>query len=269
MHDVEYHLAGGLVRRVSLLWLGALALVIAACAPTHGAAAPSGDATRDLATVRQRLAEELLSPAASRRVSEKEVGSLLASIEADGRWPDVDYADKGRSNWKPGAHIWRVFRLAQVYRTKGHPLFGKPEVRDKALLALKWWLASDPQCPNWWWNDIGTPEGLGRALILLGNDFPADLMPAASKILKRAERQDMTGQNTLWVCGVRITRGCIEKQPEVVAAAFKRIADSVAITRWGLVMGRSRNTFTSPSNAINNSSNFCQSILVIFCLALV
>jgi chondroitin AC lyase len=230
MHDREYHLAGGLVRRVLLLWLGALALVGVACALAHGAVAPSGDATRDLETVRQRLAEELLSPAASRRFSEKEVGSILATIEADGRWPDVDYTDKSRSNWKPGTHIWRVFRLAQVYRTKGHPLFGKPEVRDKAMLALKWWLANDPQCPNWWWNDIGTPEGLGRALILLGNDFPADLMPAASKILKRAERQDMTGQNTLWVCGVRITRGCIEKQPEVVAAAFKRIADEIKIS---------------------------------------
>ena len=231
MRGLQYRLAGGLVRRVLLPWLGALALVSVACAIAQGAAAaPPADAARDLATVRQRLAEELFSPTISRRGSDRDVGALLAGLGADGRWPDVDYTDQSRSNWKPGAHVWRVFRLAQAYRTKGHPLFGKPEVRDKALLALKWWLANDPQCPNWWWNDIGTPEGLGRALILLGNDFPADLMPAASKILKRAERQDMTGQNTLWVCGVRVTRGCIEKQPEVVAAAFKRIADEIKVS---------------------------------------
>ena len=207
--------------------------LLLACVPAErlqGAAVPAGPATGDLATVRQRLDEELLSPAASRRVSENEVGSLMAGLEDDGRWPDIDYADKGRSNWKPGAHLGRVLRLAQVYRTKGHPLFGRPEVRDKALRALRWWLANDPQCPNWWWNEIGTPEALGRTLILLGDDFPADLLAAASKILRRAEKQDMTGQNTLWLCGVRIARGCIEKSPETVAAAFNRIADEVKVT---------------------------------------
>ena len=220
--------------RIASAWRALPAiLVLAAAAPAAGGApaAPAADPSmRDLATVRQRLVEELLSPTASRRVSENEVGSLLASLAPDGRWPDIDYADKGRSNWKPGSHPWRVFGLAQVYRTKGHPLFGRPEVRDKALLALRWWLANDPQCPNWWWNEIGVPEALGRTLILLGDDFPADLLPAASKVLKRAEKQDMTGQNTLWLCGVRITRGCIEKSPETVAAAFKRIADEVKIT---------------------------------------
>ena len=231
MHGLECDLAGGLVRRVCGCWFTALVLVGVAAGFAHGAAAaPPADSARDLETVRQRLAEELLSPAASRRGSDKEVGSLLAGLGADGRWPDVDYTDKSRSNWKPGTHIWRVLRLAQAYRTKVYPLSGKPEVRGKILLALRWWLTNDPQCPNWWWNDIGAPEALGRTLILLGDDFPADLMPAASKILKRAERQDMTGQNTLWVCGVRITRGCIEKQPEVVAAAFKRIADEVRVS---------------------------------------
>ncbi|MCX5682505.1 MAG: polysaccharide lyase 8 family protein, partial [Planctomycetota bacterium] len=224
--------AGGLVRRVFLPWLGALALVSAACALAQGvaAAAPPADSARDLETVRQRLAEELFSPASSRRNSDKDANSLLAALWADGRWPDIDYADQSRSNWKPGAHLSRVFRLVQAYRTKANPLSGKPEVRVKILLALRWWLISDLQCPNWWWNDIGTPETLGRTLILLGDEFPADLMPAASKILKRAERQDMTGQNTLWVCSVRISRGCIEKQPELVAAAFKRIADEIKVS---------------------------------------
>jgi len=192
--------------------------------------APGGEGTGDVKTVRQRLIDTLVPPRGPAPISEKEAGALLDSLQGDGRWPGIDYASQQRASWAPGNHVRRALELARAYRAPGHALRGRPEVRDKILLALRWWIANDLQCPNWWWNEIGVPEPLAKTLLLLGDEFPADLAPGVSKILARAERKDMTGQNTLWVCGVRLMRGCIEDSPERVGAVFKRIADEVKIT---------------------------------------
>jgi chondroitin AC lyase len=195
-----------------------------------GAAVSSPDpAAHDVAIVRRRVVETLLPPAGPAPISEKEAAALLAGLQPDGRWADVDYADQSRASWKPGSHVRRALQLAQAYRAQGHPLCGKAEIRDRIVLALRWWVANDLQCPNWWWNRIGVPEALGRAILLMGDEFPKDLLPGASKILRRADSDDMTGQNTLWVCTVRIVRGCIENSPETVAAGFRRAADEVKI----------------------------------------
>jgi chondroitin AC lyase len=184
----------------------------------------------DLKTIRHRLVESLVPPAGQSAISRGEAERLMATLSADGRWPDIDYASKQRSQWHPGGHVRNAMELARCYRATGHVLFGKAEVRDKAVSALRRWVADDLQCPNWWWNEIGVPEALGRALLLLGDEAPADLVTGSHKILLRSDIKDMTGQNTLWVCGVRIMRGCIDRSPETVAAAFKRIADEIKVT---------------------------------------
>lgn len=207
-----------------------LVLAAAAVAQATGFASAADPSMRDLEGVRQRLVETLLPPGGPPAISEKEALQSMRMLLPDGRWPDIDYASQQRSNWLPGGHPRRALQLAQCYRAPGHPLSGKADVRDKINLALRWWIASDLECPNWWWNRIGVPEALARAILLLGDEFPADLLPGAARILRRADNDDMTGQNTLWVCTVRAMRGCIEKSPEVVAAAFKRIADEVKIT---------------------------------------
>ncbi|MBM4019595.1 MAG: hypothetical protein FJ288_14960, partial [Planctomycetes bacterium] len=208
-------------------------LVLAASAPAAGGApaAPAADPSmRDLEVVRRRLVEGLIPPGGPQAVSEREAAALLARLGADGRWADVNYADRSAAQWAPGGHVRRTLQLAQCYRAPGHPLSGKADVRDRINLALRWWITNDLLCPNWWWNRIGVPESLGKTLLLLGGEFPADLAPGASKILRRADEDDMTGQNTLWVCGVRVMRGCVEKSPDVAAAAFRRAADEVKVT---------------------------------------
>lgn len=200
-----------------------------ATAPAPAPVLAEGTA-RDVETVRQRLYDRFLALPGMRTETIHDPARQMQTLGADGRWPDIDYADETRGPWKPGVHVGRVFELARAYRTPGGPLFGKPEARAKILAALRWWITNDLQNSNWWWNEIGVPEYLGRAMILMGDDFPADLRPGARTILLRANRRDMTGQNTLWFCGVRLTRGCLEKDPAGVAAAFERIAREIYVS---------------------------------------
>jgi chondroitin AC lyase len=185
---------------------------------------------KDLQTVRDRLIATLLPPGGPQALSAGDARGIVAALDAAGRWPDIDYASKQRAHWDPGNHPRRALALARAYRAPGHALAGDKALRDATLKALRMWITEDLQCPNWWWNDIGVPEAVADAVLLMDADFPDDLRPGAAKILSRADRQDMTGQNTLWVCGVRLARGCIERDAQRVGAALARIAQEIKVT---------------------------------------
>src|ERR1051326_4284508 len=83
---------------------------------------------------------------------------LAVSLSPDGRWPDIDYNDQSRSEWKVASHLLNLLRMAAAYRIGAGA--GRPNaaLKQKITAALRWWLEADPQNPNWWHNQIGTPK---------------------------------------------------------------------------------------------------------------
>jgi len=175
----------------------------------------------DLEVVRQRLLEPLLSAPPSGAVSK-----LARALRPDGSWPDIDYTNRNRSGWRTTSHLGRLAMLAQAYKSPYSPLRNDPQLRDAVFAALDYWLKNDFQNSNWWWNQIGVPRGLTPTLLLLDGELGGTRRAKALEILGRA-RIGMTGQNLVWVTEITAIRGILQRDPELVRQAYRRIADEV------------------------------------------
>lgn len=184
--------------------------------PPHGAAIEA-----DMEVIRQRLLEPLLLAPPSDAVRQ-----LASALRPDGSWPDIDYANRNRSGWRTTSHLGRLAMLAQAYRSPRSPLCNDPQLRQAVFAALDYWLNNDFQNSNWWWNQIGVPRGLTPALLLLDGELVGPRRAKALEILGRA-RIGMTGQNLVWVTEITAIRGILQRDPELVRQAYRRIAEEL------------------------------------------
>ncbi len=175
----------------------------------------------DLEVIRQRLLEPLLSSPPSAAVQK-----LAGAQRPDGSWPDIDYANRNRSGWRTTSHLGRLAMLAQAYKSPRSPLCGDPQLRQAVFAGLDYWLHHDFQNPNWWWNQIGVPRGLTPTLLLLDEELSGPRRAKALEILGRA-RIGMTGQNLVWVTEITAIRGILQRDPELVGQAYRRIAAEI------------------------------------------
>ena len=178
----------------------------------------------DLETIRSRVVAPLLSAPDA-----KSVGKLTESMEPDGTWADIDHGNKSRSAWPTPAHLGRVAVLARAYRAPKSALHDNREVLAAALKGLDAWLRLDPQNPNWWWNQIGVPKTLLPIMLLLDDELSEAQREDGLKILSRA-KISMTGQNLVWVTEVTAGRGLLENDAELVAKAYRRIAEEIRVS---------------------------------------
>ncbi|MES2461935.1 MAG: hypothetical protein V4671_15230, partial [Armatimonadota bacterium] len=126
----------------------------------------------ELALIKRRYYTSLL-PVRSAEIQEvMDIAARhLRSQRPDGTWQDLDYDSKDPMYWGPSDHILRLHRITKAYALSRYK---NTALRDGALRSLSWWLAFDPQCPNWWWNQIGVPEYLGEILLLLEKDVTSE-----------------------------------------------------------------------------------------------
>jgi len=191
---------------------------------TVAADAELSELRADLDTVRQRILRPLLAP-----VPAEAARKLLETLRPDGGWPGIDYQDRSRSGWKAVRHLSNVATLARAYRSPGSKLQGDEALRSSVLRSLDYWLSHDFQNSNWWWNQIGVPRALLPALLLMKEDLSDEQRSRAVTILRRA-KIGMTGQNLVWVSRITAVRGILENDPELVTAAYRRIADEVRLS---------------------------------------
>ena len=203
-------------------WIGpALLAQVLVCGALAGRALAEGSEMKDLRIVRDRLRLELLarppSPGAVRR--------WLAAQRPDGSWADVTYDDKSPARWQPIDHLNRLFEMA---RAACNPVRDVPAEKAGAAAgaALDYWLAHDFQSSNWWWNRIGAPRELGRAMLILQEDLAPAQLAAGIERLKRTEI-GMTGQNLVWVSEIVAVRGMLADEPALATRALARIAAEV------------------------------------------
>jgi chondroitin AC lyase len=217
-------------RHIRYRFAWATRLTLLAIAGGQPVAAEAGEApstvaaSADLNTVRQRILAPLLAP-----VPVEDARKLMGTLQPDGSWPDIDYQDRSASGWKTARHLSNVATLARAYRSPGSKLHGDESVRGTVLGSLDYWLSRDFQNSNWWWNQIGVPRSLLPTLLLVEKDLSAEQRSRALTILRRA-KMGMTGQNLVWVTEITAVRGILEDAPELVAAAYRRIADEIRLS---------------------------------------
>ncbi|NOY82203.1 MAG: polysaccharide lyase 8 family protein [Kiritimatiellaeota bacterium] len=179
---------------------------------------------KDLTVIRERLTRAALGSAGAF----DDVRRYMAEQQSDGSWTDIDYENRNRTSWAPTRHVSRIYRMARAWRHPDSPLHNDPELRGAILRAWDSWTRQDLKCPNWWYNVIGVPRIVYRAMLLMGSELTSEQFKAGIRILRNA-KLGMTGQNLVWVAEVTVARGCLEQDPWTVQLAFRRMADEIQV----------------------------------------
>ena len=67
--------------------------------------------------VYQTITARVVGNLTSQEASEKTIAETLATIKADGSWPDIDYPSKTITIWSPTNHLLKLKILVKAYIT--------------------------------------------------------------------------------------------------------------------------------------------------------
>jgi chondroitin AC lyase len=207
-----------------MIYLVTLAVIALSCsAALH---ASESDSTADLQTLRNRFIHSILPTDPDAIEALKRTGDQIAgSLRIDGSWADIDYTDQQRSTWLVKEHTERLLLMSRAYR-----LAPERGLLRSIHLALDYWLERDFRNPNWWHNEIGTPQLLSTSAVLLGDEITAAENEKLLAILRRSVWRKWTGQNLVWGVTIQIKRGLIEQNADTITEAFNRLYAEVRIT---------------------------------------
>ena len=189
---------------------------------------PTSIDTRELETIGNRH-EEAWRGTFDALPDVKTLDSLVAKLDANGAWTDIDYQDTDRGSWKLFIHPMRLLYLTRAYRTAGHPFYGKTEISAAIHRAFGFWMRGDPKCPNWWYNEIGVPRLLSPVGLLLGDELRSDERNYLLGTLMPRSKIGMTGQNRVWLAGNTLMFAALNNDGALVASAAKVIFSEICI----------------------------------------
>jgi len=184
----------------------------------------TAESLRDLQIVRRRLLRPLLTP-----VDCAEAKRLSRSIGRGGHWPDVDYRDMSTVNWRPMQHLTRLGIMARAFVAPGSELRESAPLGKAISRGLDYWLKHDFRRP-WWYEEIGTPMAMSQILLLMDGHLLTEQREGGIEILKRS-RLTATGQNLVWLSSIVARRGILQRDPGVVAEAYRYIAGEIRISK--------------------------------------
>lgn len=222
----------------SSLSLSAIALAVLTAAPTFAQPAPTTQpqaasqpalSAQTMETLRLRIVASLLPDDANAAKDIATAQQAARSLTQDGYWKDIEYESSQRSTWPVASHANRILSMARGYAILRNA--GKPDAQllSQTRLALTYWLQVDPQCPNWWWNEIGMPQILGYAMLLLGDDADPSQRAGVINIMKRSNWSKWTGQNLCWGTGIQIYRGLLEQNSAAIREAYTRLYAEIRV----------------------------------------
>lgn len=180
---------------------------------------------KDLETVKARLVAE----AGAQPPDPSKVRALVQTQKPDGSWDGIPYAAKDRTLWPPMEHLNRLTQLAKACSAPAASEAERAAAGPAFVKAFDFWVAKDPQSSNWWYNQIGAPQALCRAMLLAEPLLTEGRLGKGCALLARA-RLGMTGQNLVWLAENVIGRASLQGDAPLMAEAFGRIESTIVIT---------------------------------------
>lgn len=119
-------------------------------------------------------------------IDEQKVKQIMNTLTPDGIWPGIDYTDVSRTGFRHTIHLDNLLLMARAYRQTDSPFRGDKRLREKFDLALKYWLAHDFRCENWWHNEIGTPGSFISLLLVMDESLTDEQKEGMLLIARRA-----------------------------------------------------------------------------------
>ncbi|KAJ7837589.1 polysaccharide lyase family 8 protein [Mycena olivaceomarginata] len=259
-------------------------------APTVSTTTTSTPVTSSTA-IPAAVLERRLSNIVGALTNASSIPSWLATLNATGQWPDVDYTSGcagQRANWPAELHWTRITTLAGAWHggLAGAEQYVKdPSLRTSISLAMGYWFSNDFQnpacldsggtdtCPcgtpglwntNWFPNIIGTPEVVSITCLLLDDTLEPSEFSNCTHITGRAYNTFivpakqvgvLTGANALDVAKIGIDLGLLTSNASLLTDAFARVHSQMVITTANRADGiRPDGSFGQHSGIIYNGN---------------
>ncbi|MCW3465839.1 polysaccharide lyase family 8 super-sandwich domain-containing protein [Chitinophaga nivalis] len=154
------------------------------------------------------------------------VAGLLNTIQTDGSWTDINYADRAQTNWTPVAHLDRLRSMALAYTRAGGYYYGNAQLQQRIAAGLAYWYSAHPTSTNWYMQQIASPQRVGVILILMRTGLlplpDTTVQQLLGRMATEGGRPDQsgsqgTGANKLDIATHWIYRGCLAGDAAVLS----------------------------------------------------
>lgn len=209
-------------------WQWAVGAASASACRLSLAAETDSDATAAVSQVMTRLRAQALANLPTGDAAKWQLQQL-----ADGRWPDVDYANRAVGDWRPMGHLTRLRAMAVASQTSTHALYRRRETMQAVQLGLRAWLDRQAVSDNWWHNTIGQQLVLAPVLVLMKDELGSDLLQEAARLLQgpgNVPAEHNTGQNKVWYAQQQLVRGALLANKADLAAGSAALQSTLQIT---------------------------------------
>lgn len=159
-------------------------------------------------------ADPYLAPALA--ALEHTVRAYIDSLGPDGRWRDISY--DGVYEYR--GHYGRIVSLAQAYLTRGQAFYDDPALKDRIdscfhYISTRVYDGCDKSYGGWWFWDIGLPQSLSLALLLMKGRMDPGRYRHQTTALEYCldGPPDGGGVNLLWECRNHLHYAVAESLP--------------------------------------------------------
>jgi chondroitin AC lyase len=137
----------------------------------------------DFEVIKQRVIDELMKT----EIDDDQVAAILAKMKEDGSFEGIDYADLSRTAGFPHRrHTSDLVDLALAYKKSDSKYYRSEKLKAAIIRSLQYWVDHDFFGDNWHNNQISTPTNLVNLMLVMGEEFPKDLVEKAQPIIGRA-----------------------------------------------------------------------------------
>ena len=157
-----------------------------------------------------------------RQASSSNAQSYLAAQKLDGSWDDVVYSNNHQTNWLPMTHLSRLERMTIYYLVNGGDA-----MRDGVIAGIDYWFTRKPTSSNWWFNDIGQQQRLGKILLMMRPHLSSAQINTGAGYLNNPS---MTGQNLVWLATQTVQRGCLKDSTNDVHTGLNAIKNECTLS---------------------------------------
>jgi chondroitin AC lyase len=154
---------------------------------------------------------------------------LVATLNENGMWADIDYKDRTRGNWRTLEHISRLYSMAFAWASPANPAYHNKPILNAIALGLKHWYTQHYQNPNWWYNEIGVPLKMQQILVLLKGALPDDVFKHSLDIVAQVRIRG-TGANLTWTAAIGMHYGALTGDMQKIDSCSKLLINEVVVS---------------------------------------
>ena len=123
--------------------------------------------------IKERIVAELMRTT----IIDSQIGGIIARMNNDGRFGDINYEDLSRTASFPhGGHTRDLVYMAKAYKNNTSKYYRNKPLKERIISGLDYWVKHDFVGDNWHDNQITTPTNLGNLMLVVEDELPQELV---------------------------------------------------------------------------------------------